>query len=268
MPDVFECSLAALDVLGAALGLAVRRFPFSFPHHGQTVAERARLVQAVHQDLAGRGLIHGAEFAPEVPRALRVFAQGPVAVAMLGTTGQLRHCALASATERTGVLAVQRGQSVRFELLDPHALVRALVGLLPPLHPGPGGPVTVTAEAGAAGRGAGADEDFSEFSFTSSRRSPWGASAVQRAEAERLLRRPRLGGGYFVVTAGRDQPGGSARAAAGAAQPITLTWLDTDLGRYAVVPETGRDGQPRVTYSPADVGRLAQRLTDAVAAVR
>ncbi|HEY0641426.1 MAG TPA: ESX secretion-associated protein EspG, partial [Pseudonocardiaceae bacterium] len=58
--------------------------------------------------------------------------------------------------------------------------------------------------------------------------------------AEAMLRRPRTGAGYFVVQArGRE------------AQDGTVTWFDTDAGRYAA-----RGG----TFLPVDGARLRQVL--------
>ncbi|KAA2261606.1 ESX secretion-associated protein EspG [Solihabitans fulvus] len=246
-----------MDVLGDALRLDVRRFPFTIPHHGETTEERVALVGAVHRDLTARGLVWGGEFAPELTEALTLFAGGRVTVAMVGSAGRTQRHALAAADDRVGVLAVQQGETVRFELVEPDALVPGLLGLLPPLHPGPGASVTVADDTAVSRRRA---KDFEEATFTSSVNAPRGAPDGQRHAAEDILRRPRLGGGYFTVAA-RGRHGRES-------EPATMNWVDTDVGRYAAMPDIGRDGRMRVTYSPADSGRLGRYLTALLVQVR
>lgn len=66
LPEEIVCSPAELDVVGDALGLEVRRFPFTIGYHGSTSAERVRLVETVHRDLRSRGLVEGSRFAAEL----------------------------------------------------------------------------------------------------------------------------------------------------------------------------------------------------------
>ncbi|WP_188316716.1 ESX secretion-associated protein EspG [Solihabitans fulvus] len=252
---MFECSFTELDVAGDALRLDVRQFPFVIPHRGATHDERIRLIETAHRDLRSRGLVRGADFAPELKQALDLFARGRVAVAMAGSAGRAPQHALAVTDDRAAVLAVGRGAAIRFELIDPLAMVRAVVGLLPPLRPGPGVTVTVTDDAAPAVSRRQADEDFAEATFTSSVRASAGASGAQRQMAEEILRRPRLGGGYFTVTS-RSRRGRES-------EPATMNWVDTDVGRYAVIPSVGRDGRMRVTYTPADQSQLT-RLVDSL----
>jgi hypothetical protein len=250
VPGEIVCSFAELDVLGDALRVNVRQFPFAVPHLGQSVEERVRLVETVHRDLLARGLVQGGEFAPDLAQALNVFARGHVAIAMVGHAGEVQRYALAAADDRTGVVAVQHGESIRFDLMRPESIVRGLLGLLPSLRPGPGASVTITDTTAPASRRRAAEEDFSESTFTTSVKAVHTTSAAQREAAEEILRRPRLGGGYFLVTARRN----------GESELGTVNWLDTDAGRYAAIPSTG-DGQVTVTYMPADLARLDHLLT-------
>jgi hypothetical protein len=71
------CSFAALDVIGEALRVDVRRFPFAIQHYSATREDRVRLAETVHRDLGNRGLAHGEEFAPDLVAALHLFARGP-----------------------------------------------------------------------------------------------------------------------------------------------------------------------------------------------
>ncbi|WP_433264981.1 ESX secretion-associated protein EspG [Actinosynnema sp. CS-041913] len=232
------CSFAELDAIGEALRIDVRRFPFTIGHHGSTRDERLAVVAAVHRDLVARDLVRGDEFAPELVESLRLFAGGRVAVALVGTSGGSAPVALAVADDRNGVLAVRRGESIAFQQRHPDTVVRALVDLLPPVPPGPGSSVTVSATAPPA------DEDFSEFRFTT-RLKP--AARPSRAVVDDILRRPRLGAGYFAVTSGRTDLG-------------TLNYLDTDVGRYAVIPGADRNGLLSATYTPADQATLTRHL--------
>ncbi|WP_367135651.1 ESX secretion-associated protein EspG [Saccharothrix sp. HUAS TT1] len=237
------CSFAELDAVGDALRLDVRRFPFTIGHHGVTVEERISLITAVHRDLVARDLVRGNDFAPELVEQLHLFAQAPLTIAVVGAIRDAPLVALAATDGRSGVLAVQRDEAVAFHRHSPDTVVRALLGLLPELRPGPGSPVVVTTPAPRA-----PDEDFSQFRFTSGMRP----AATADSLAAEIVRRPRLGAGYFTATArhGRRE-----------AELGTISYLDTDAGRYAVLPGTGPDGRPTATYTPADRWSLERMLT-------
>ena len=246
------CSHVELDVLGEALRLDVRRFPFTIGYHGSSRAERVRLVERVRHDLTDRGLVRGDDLVPGFAEALRVFARGAVSIALVGTAGHVRPVGLAVVDDRAGVVVVQQEEAVTFRSDRPEAVVRALVGLLPAMRPGPGTSVSVTGAPAATGWRR-AEEDFSEFTFTGQARAAAArSSAAQRAAAEEVMRRPRLGAGYFTV-AGRGRGGREVELG-------TVGYLDTDAGRYAVLPETGADGSPTVTYTPADQAALDRHL--------
>ncbi|GAA3675011.1 hypothetical protein GCM10022267_72390 [Lentzea roselyniae] len=251
MSGEIVCSFAALDVLGEALRINVRRFPFAIPHHSATREDRLRLVEAVHQDLVARGLVRDGEFVPELVEALHVFARGHVVIALVGTAGEAQPAALAVADDRTGVVAEQRGESVVFRLCQPDAIVPGLVRLLPPMRSGPGVSVTVADTSASAGRRR-VEEDFSEATFRTPVKAAGPSPAGQRAAAEEILRRPRLGAGYFVVSA-RGRNGRETDLGA-------INYLDTDAGRYAVIPTSMPDGQLAATYTPADQSTLDYNL--------
>ena len=84
-----------------------------------TREDRVRLAEAVHRDLITRGLVQGDEFAPELVAALHVFARGSQVIALVGTAGDTQPVALAAADDRTGVIAVQYGESIEFRLCQP-----------------------------------------------------------------------------------------------------------------------------------------------------
>lgn len=241
------CSLAELDAVGDALSLDVRRFPFTIGHRGTTLEERVALVEAVHRDLAARDLVRGAEFAPDLVERLRLFAGAPLGIALVGADRDTPLVALAVSDGRDGVLAVRRGEAVEFHRHSSATVVPALVGLLPDLPPGPGTAVVVQAPAPKP-----PDEDFSQFRFTAGVRP---APTAEAAVAE-ILRRPRTGAGYFSAAARR----GRREVELG-----TVSYVDTDAGRWAVLSGSGPNGTPDTTFVPMDrwsIGRhLASFLT-------
>ncbi|ROP40375.1 ESX secretion-associated protein EspG [Saccharothrix texasensis] len=240
------CSLAELDAVGDALGLDVRRFPFSIGHRGTTLAERVTLVEAVHRDLVARDLVRGRDFAPELVERLRLFADAPLGVALVGTARGVPLVALAVSDGRDGVLAVQRDELVVFHRHAADTVVEALVGLLPDLPPGPGSAVVVDAPAPLP-----PDEDFSHFRFTAGIRP---AATADSAVAE-ILRRPRTGAGYFSVSVRK----GGQEAELGAA-----SYLDVDAGRFAVLPGRRPNGTPSATYVPMDRWSIGRHLADSL----
>lgn len=250
----FECTFLELDAIGDALQCDVRPFPFQFPVHGELADERVRLIQQVHHTLTAKGLIDGRRFAPDLEDLVGLFARGTVAVAVVGTVDGEGLCARAVSDGRHAVLAVQHGQSIRFEPVTPPSLVRSVLGLLPALRPGPGRSITITQEVPVAvGRHARVEDDNAGRSYLQAVRPPPESGRAERAIAEEIMRKPRLGSGYFTVTArGRNGHEG---------EPATISWLDTDAGRYAVLPTTGPDGRLHVTYTPADLPRLDHNLT-------
>lgn len=256
-----ECTFLELDAIGDALDLDLRLFPFQFPVHGEFIDERIRLLEAAHDSLTAKGLIAGPRFVPDVEDLLGLFARGIVAVAVVGSVDGEGLCARAVTDNRFGVLAVQQGQKVTFDPVTPASLVRATLALLPPARPGPGSSVMVTDDQPVpAGRHRARDEDLSDQQYLQSgRTASAGSAGSQRSIVDEIMRRPRLGSGYLTVT-GRNRNGRET-------EPTTMSWLDTDAGRYAVLPSIGPDGRTHVTYTPADLARLDQALSRLVADV-
>ncbi|SDD88194.1 ESX secretion-associated protein EspG [Actinokineospora iranica] len=241
----FDLSFAAVDVLSQGLGINCRQFPFQIHSFGDHVADRLRLVGAVRDDLHRRGLARAGDLAPEVEQALRVLAEPEVAIAVVGSsaaTGPLH--ARASTAGRHAVLVTRVEQALRFEVLRPEAMVRAAAHLLPPAKAGPGQSVSIT-------RPRAATAPDSVGAAHSVVRPPRTGAHAQEQAATRILRRPRLGDGYFVVNRGRRRTQG-------------LTWVDTDAGRYLGLSRTDQRGDTNVTYFPADSERVARKLGELV----
>jgi hypothetical protein len=250
----FDCTFLELDVIGEALRLDLRPFPFQFPVHGDLIADRVRLIHAAERSLVTKGLVNGTRFADGIEQTLGLFAAGPLAISMLGTVNGEARCARAVADDRIAVLAIQRGQSIRFEPITPPALVRAVLSLLPPARPGPGQSLTITTEPPAERRPRHRqDDELADQRYLQSGRTP---AASQGGMINDIMRRPRTGSGYFTVTVrGRNRR---------ESEPVTMNWLDTDSGRYVVIPTTSADGRTHITYTPADQARLEQSLSHLV----
>jgi hypothetical protein len=114
--------------------------------------------------------------------------------------------------------------------------------------------VTITAEPATPTRPRRTD-DFDDRSLLQPANRGL-SSGAQRAVVDEIMRRPRIGSGYFAVTV----RGRNTREA----KPATMNWLDTDSGRYVVIPTTAQDGRTHITYTPADQARLEQSLTHLV----
>lgn len=247
LPEEIVCSPVELDVVGDAMGLEVRRFPFTIGYHGSTLTERARLVESVRHDLRSRCLVEGSRFTPEFTEALRLLARAPLSVALIGTSSSHRIVALAAIEGRSALLTVQTGEQISLQRCSTQRALRGLIGFLPDLPPGPGEPVTVTKPVARD-----EVEDFSQFRVTRQMRfTPTAESLVTE-----ILHRPQSGAGYFVAGA-RDRRGREATVG-------TLSYLDTDAGRYLVVPSTGPRGELSVTYRPGDQGYMETRLGEII----
>lgn len=238
-----ECSFAELDALGAALDVNVWRYPFATPQFGGV--GRADLFGAANATLSSRGLVHGDRIDPDLERILRLYATGAVSIAVNGMTDRTQLTALAVLGNRHGVLATLREERIALHLLPIDSIVRAVVTTLPPHPPGPGSSVTVTS------RPAPTQPPASAAILQQARPRSTNAGSDHQA-AQRILARPRHGGGSFLIgtptRAGRPGPSD------------TLSWIDTDAGRYAVTTTIGSDGRLHVTYLPADNARIHQLL--------
>lgn len=258
MADQYSLSLAAVDVLSQTLDVNTRLFPFEIPSFGQMQEDRVRIAKAVFNDLYKRGLVRQGELDPGLVRALRVLADYRVAVTAMGTVDEHKRLfARASANGDTGVLAVQDGQKIRFDLVRPTALARSIVELLPKADAGPGQSVTLTRPAPVGTRRGG---DEVELNYFANVRGPRSGSDQALRIAQSYMTRPRTGSGFFAVV-GKDRNGKDVQAG-------EVGWYDTDQGRYLTLSRPpGDDGQIHGTMSPADPARLTQQLTELIASV-
>ncbi|RSM84266.1 ESX secretion-associated protein EspG [Kibdelosporangium aridum] len=242
MTDSFTLSLAAVDILAEALGVDCRRYPFQLPGIGDFVDDRVRIARAVFADLTRRGLVRNDQLNPDVAEGLRLMSRYRVSIAVLGTLDDESPLyARVSTDGERGLLVIQDGQMFRFEFVRPESLARTAVSLLPRLRPGHGQSVTITAKPAAA-------EEKRE-GFGREVRPARTASQAQLLAAQEMLRKPRTGAGYFVVSL-MDRDGRETRAPG-------LSWLDTEDGRYMAQAHPDDGGG---TFAPADTIRLVQQL--------
>ncbi|WP_211762434.1 ESX secretion-associated protein EspG [Kutzneria sp. CA-103260] len=128
-----ECTFVELDALGEALGLVLRRFPFTFPHYGNGI-DRTALRAEVAASLAERGLLLDNRVASELHDTLTVFGTGEPSIGLLGTSGDEQLAALAVFGVDQGVLAVRQEEGVRFDFVPNDKIVPTLVDHLPPMR--------------------------------------------------------------------------------------------------------------------------------------
>lgn len=238
MSTIATLSPPAFEVLWEDLGAGAVPYPFDITPHGTTLDERARVKADVHADLERRGLARRGRPEPELEDALRLLATPETSITVLGMPDTARDDllrALVAARGRYAVLAVQRDDGVRLDLLRDVGLAQAAVSVLPPRPPGPGRPVTVPASALAQAPRHGVARPVRA-----------GGNGDVRALRE-MLSGPITGTGHLTPA----PPGDRA--------PQAVTWIDTPRGRYASV------GTDWLTVAPADHTGLVRRLSQALA---
>ncbi|MGH3438397.1 MAG: ESX secretion-associated protein EspG [Sciscionella sp.] len=241
------------DIVADGLDTQIRQFPFQFPGSSPLLEERIRLAAGVSDGLTERGLIRRGKLLPELEEGFRLLSRYHFAIAVMGTIASDRETyARVCADARSGVLVVADGEQIGLQPIRAEELLRAAIGLLPALPPGPGQSVTVTQQAKTPAR-VGADDEGFQIPFVQGGSS---SGAAQQRAAEEILRRPRTGAGYFVGNR-RDPTGETVNTPA-------LNWLDTDAGRYMVTSGQSGDGATWATYSPADYPRIERKLYESI----
>jgi hypothetical protein len=246
-------SLAAVDLLCEQLELGTPPVIFDVPAVGVTMADRARIRDAVLADLAERDLCSGTEIDRKLVTRLTLLCRAPLAIEATGILHpEHRLCAQVSSNGRTAVLAVLEDQSVRLTATRPTAVIPSVVQLIGTARPGSGRSITyptvhsphppIQAPTGKAGG----------LLQTSSPRQ----SQTQRPppQAGHIFAEPRLQTGTFTVV---------HRLRHERTSPVLL-WFDTAAGRYIGYLTTGTNDQTWTTYTPADNSRITQHLTNLI----
>jgi hypothetical protein len=253
MPTSFGLSFAAVDILSEGLQVNCRLYPFQIPSFGEFVEDRARIAEAIKNDLIKRGLSDHYNLAPEVVDAIRLLSDYQVAISVMGDVESgTQVFARGSATARRGMVVRQVDQIMQFELIRPESLARSIAALLPAIGAGPGQSVTITQPNQQR------PTQDEEMSLRQQVAMPRGTSPAQIRQAEEILRRKRLGSGHFTVS-GRDRFGKTIQAPG-------LGWIDTAAGRY-LVQSHDVENATSGTYFPADNARMIHQLNELLQSV-
>jgi hypothetical protein len=240
---ISELSLPALDALWEDLRLGSIPFPFEIRSHGETVEERIRIKAAVYSDLERRGLVRSRRAEPELEDVLRLLARPTIsidAVAMLDMQAQVPLKAMAAATGRQALLAVQGDLKITLTPIRDTALASSIVNVLPPGKPGPGASLSLPVDAITASGGA--------------HRKPDPEHKIKLQHLNSVMQRPIVRAGQFGITI-RDQQGKATRLPG-------VSWFDNDAGRYMNLVRGAHDGESWLTLTPADGARIAYRLSE------
>lgn len=236
MVETITLSIPAVDVLGDQLNLNVRQYPFEIPRLGQSPEERDRVVEQAWGELESAGLASGGRPEAEVEDALYLLCSSEVSIAAAGLldvrAGQ-RLAARVVATGEVGVVGVIDGRGLSMSFMAPDDLPGVCVDLLPDAQRGAGD--TVRASAERAGRQVPPDAEIDGL-----------------REVEVFTSRPKFRLGHFLV-ANSDRRGRRGRLP-------SLTWFDTDQGRYTLIGERSPEGHDVVTCGPADKPRIAHQI--------
>ena len=137
---------------------------------------------------------------------------------------------------------------------SPEGLIRPLVSLLPPLKPGPGRSVTITRPPATPARHPRPDDEDGYSGGVLQRVRPaQDSGTASQSYVDEIMQRPRLGSCAFTVN-GRDRTGRPRK-------PLSMSTIDTESGRYALIPNERQDGTLDISVTPADLPRIDQALT-------
>jgi hypothetical protein len=252
--------LPAVDILYDDLGLGRPPQPFEVPVVGDTVDERKRLREVVHQTLERAGAMRAGRLDPRVEDALVVLARAPFVLTAAGDAGDAMLLARACSDGRDAVLGVQDGNYLSVRLVRPTAVVAELVDLLPNIPAGQGSSLTMPAPTGGRHVRPQSDEDYDPLASAIER--PGATSSQQRGMA-RVFAQPKLGVGALTASVRRAAPGGEPRWH----RLCQLTWWDIEQengagpGRWFT---TAAGDPPQLSLHPVDNPRLAVYLQQLV----
>lgn len=229
MPEEFSLGPTEIDVAVRRAGLPANWHPFEIRSAGDTLAEHARLGAAAWESMRSRGLAGPDELDVEVEQALRAWTRPEVLIivraAEIADGRQVFYRAAIGGG--LGVYSEQVADGVKFVRIRPDHLVDELVGILPRYGPLPVPPVAVTS------RSPGSREAL----------APFAAWAPHRHGTFELSTRP-----------GR----GTLRPAG------TVTFADTDGGRYLTFTDPLPDGDTRLRFVPSDGSHLRRWLHETI----
>jgi hypothetical protein len=223
VPEEFSLSLAEVDTAVRRTGLPANWHPFEIRSPGRTLEEHDRIAAQCWESLRARGLAGPDKLDIEVEQTLRAWTQPDVLIIVRAAEVADGRQVFYRTTigQGLGVYSELVPDGITFVQIRPDHLVDSLIGILPRYGPLPVAPLTLT-----LGPHRQPDsEALSEFARWAPHRH-----------------------GTFEL---------STRPGRGTLHPVgTVTFVDTDGGRYLTFTEPLSHGESRLRFVPSDGGHL------------
>jgi hypothetical protein len=235
-------------LLWSAMDLGEPPVVLGVPRVGRTPRSRAAMAEEASRALAGRDLGTVREPARDLAAVLRLAAEHTTAleIRVYGTESPL--FGFAAVGSRGAVAVARRADRILAGRIGREAMASTLLDSLQPMPPGPGLPANVRVADFDAACAEGEREGVTGFMRVLR------STGMRLPEANTLTRAltGRRGGGQ--VGASRRRPGGQP-----VRSPMTVSWMDTPAGRYAV----RRSGE-WITVTPVTPARLVAMAEETV----
>lgn len=248
-----QLELWVVDGLVDFLGLSRSVPPYSLPYIGETVEERAAHRERALEWLAERGYADCGRVADWLEDLLVVWSRPEVLITMDASefaTGNY-HVYRSGWSGRMGFHSYQEGESVVLEELRAEQIPGTVVSMLPPAGPFYGNKAVVLTDDPRAARASECEEEFSVADpgrrVTAARPEQGNVEVFFRHEYHRM--------GLVAISTVRRRGEAPRRL-------DTLTWADTDNGRYAIVSSPTGDGMLRRSFEPTDGGLISWWIRD------
>ncbi|QRP46773.1 ESX secretion-associated protein EspG [Amycolatopsis sp. FDAARGOS 1241] len=250
MPEEFSLSWHEVDVAVRRSGLPASWHPFEIRSPGYTLDEHQRLSDAAWDSMRTRGLAEADKLDPDVLATLQAWTRPEVLIIVRAAelpSGTVLY--RASAGFGLGVFSSSSDDGIRFQQVRPERLAETVLSMFPAYPPLPVSPVSFTQ---SPARHSSSDfSDFSDRDFTSAAPSRRDRDALAAYSQWPLHR-------HGTVEL-------SLRPRHGALRPVgTVTFVDTDGGRYVTFSDPLRDGGFRLRFVPSDGSHLRRWLLDAI----
>ncbi|HWD02348.1 MAG TPA: ESX secretion-associated protein EspG [Amycolatopsis sp.] len=253
MPEEFSLSWHEVDVAVRRSGLPASWHPFEIRSPGYTLDEHRRLSDAAWDALRARGLAQADKLDPDVFATLQAWTQPEVLIIVRAVEvpdGTVLY--RASAGHGLGVFSSAADDGIQFRQVRPERLAETVLSMFPAYPALPVSPVAITQTPPR--HSSGDYSDFSDRDFTGESASP---SRRDRDALAAFSRWPLHRHGTVEL---------SLRPRHATLRPIaTVTFADTDGGRYVTFSDPLRDGGFRLRFVPSDGSHLARWLLDAIA---
>ncbi|MEU4251204.1 ESX secretion-associated protein EspG [Amycolatopsis sp. NPDC026612] len=232
MPEEFSLGLTEVAAAIRRTALPAHWHPFEIPSPGHTLEEHDRIMAAAWESLRARGLAGPEKLDIEVEQTLRAWTQPEVLIIVRAAEVADGRQVFYRATigHGLGVYSELVPDAISFVRIRPDHLVDSLIGILPLYAPLPVAALTLT-------QGPSRKPDI---------------EALQ----EYAQWTPHRHGTFELST----------RIGQGNLRPVgTVTFVDTDGGRYLTFTEPLSGGESRLTFVPSDGGHLRGWLHERIA---